>query len=93
MLTPYFTKDASVYIMACRTGHSTKLLQKVSRALGGVPVHGYTNWITTTDFLATATVDTGVGDEYKIPGDEKVYVGKHIICLPTSCMNASHLPR
>src|SRR5262245_44627081 len=31
VLTPFFYKDADVYIMACRTGHATKLLQKVSR--------------------------------------------------------------
>jgi hypothetical protein len=74
--------------MACRTGHATKLLQKVSRALGGVTVHGYANYITTTNYWLWASIDEGVGDEYTINSGtsfEEVPVGKHIVCWPTMC--------
>jgi hypothetical protein len=96
VLAPLFEKNADVYIMACRTGHATKLLQKVSRALGGVTVHGYTNYITTSNYWLWASIDEGVGDSYTIYPDtsfEEVHVGKHIICWPTECLNISHLPR
>src|SRR5262245_14336636 len=62
VLAPLFTKDAEVFILACRTGHSQPLLRKVSRALGGVAVHGYTAYITTTNYLVKRTLDDGVGD-------------------------------
>ena len=95
VLAAFFYKDADVYIMACKTGHATKLLQKVSRALGGVTVHGYTNYITTTNYWLWASIDEGVDDEYVIFPDtsfEEVHVGKHIVCWPTMCMDISHQP-
>src|SRR5262245_41342552 len=95
VLAPFFMKDADVYIMACRTGHATKLLQKVSKALGGVAVHGYTNYVTTSNYGLWASIDEGVGDEYTIYSGtpiEEVHVGKHIVCWPTKCINISHRP-
>ena len=69
-----FVKEADVYIMACRTGYDQALLRKVSNALGGVRVHGYTDYITTTNYGLFVTLDDGTDDE-----------GSEIVCLPGSC--------
>jgi hypothetical protein len=80
LIARFFVKDADVYLLACQTGQSTKLLRKVSAALGGVRVHGYTDYITTTNTgpfqwpFGGVSVDDGTDDE-----------GKEIVCLPGSC--------
>ena len=43
VLTPFFSKYAEVYILACNTGQNHVLLNKVSTALGGVGVTAMTN--------------------------------------------------
>jgi hypothetical protein len=91
ILAPSFERGAEVEILACRTGHATKLLQKVSRALGGITVHGYTNYITTSDYWLGVSVDRGVGDKYAIYPDtsfEEVHVGKHVVCWPAVCLDS-----
>jgi hypothetical protein len=71
----YFARDADVYIMACKTGRDDTLLRAVSTALGGVRVHGYTDYITTTNWwIFGSSVDDGTDDE-----------GTEIVCWPTVC--------
>jgi len=74
-LAPLFTKDASVYIMACQTGYNEDLLKKLSQAWGGIPVYGYTGLITTSDYWLWISVDKG--------GDE-------VVCVPSSCNGGSN---
>lgn len=81
-IAPLLVKDADVYIVACKTGLATPLLQKVSKALGGVRVHGYTDYITTTNYLVFVTLDDGTDDE-----------GAEVVCLPGHCFNKQLLPR
>jgi hypothetical protein len=69
-LAPFFAKDANVYILACRCGQSEELLWKLSRAFGGVKVHGYTDYIVTTDYGITVTLEDGTENG-----------GKHLVCL------------
>jgi hypothetical protein len=88
-LAPFFEPDAEVYILACHTGFAITLLQKVSKALGGIAVHGYTGYITTTNYLLGVSVDDDVGDEFALfanTDSEELHVGKHVVCWPTSCM-------
>lgn len=76
----FFVKDADVYILACRTGNDKDVLQAVSKALGGIRVHGFTNYITTTDYgpLGIITLEDGTEDG-----------GKHIVCVPGGCREAA----
>ena len=71
-LAPYFSQDADVFIMACKVGGNQRVLQKVSEALGGVRVHGYTANIITTE----ESVDDGTRDG-----------GKHVVCMRSNCAN------
>jgi hypothetical protein len=89
VLSPLFRKTAHVYIMACRTGNDDKLLREVSSVLGGVAVHGYTGYITTSGFWLSATVDYRVGDPYEteFPLKEQVGEAKHIVCWSNGCRN------
>ena len=50
VLTPFFYKYASVYILACDTGQNHGLLNKVSTVLGGVRVWGYDKHIETNGY-------------------------------------------
>jgi hypothetical protein len=68
---PFFAKNADVFIMACRTGQNETLLKRVSKALGGVKVHGYTDGIETDGI----TVD--------IEGDGKENVCTESECTKT----------
>src|SRR5262245_6722694 len=61
-VAPLFTKDANVYILACHTGTSQTLLKRVSNALGGVTVHGYTGRIE----VDGGTVDMGRDGEHTV---------------------------
>src|SRR5882724_3158267 len=70
LLAPFFAKDADVFILACHTGQSKVLLQKVSKALGGIRVHGYTESIETNGF----TLDDGTRDG-----------GQQIVCVLGKC--------
>jgi len=76
LIKPYLAADADVYILACKTGFDEPLLQRVSRVLGGVRVHGYTEFITTTNYLFFIDVDDGTDDG-----------GRHIVCLPNKCVD------
>src|SRR4051794_24534792 len=49
-LAGYFVEDAHLFLVACKTGYAQPLMQKVSAALGGVKVHGYTELITTASY-------------------------------------------
>jgi len=69
-LAPFFARDANVYILACRCGQTQDLLVKLSGALGGVKVHGYTDYIVTKDYGFKATLNDGTEDG-----------GKHLVCL------------
>jgi hypothetical protein len=75
LIAPFFIKEARVYIMACKTGNATPLLQKVSAALGGGSVHGYTKDIETTSFGPFVWLDDGTDDRG----------GREIVCLPGEC--------
>jgi hypothetical protein len=70
----FFVRNADVYIVACKTGNDTAVLKKLSKALGGVRVHGYTDYITTTNYGLFVTLDDGTEDG-----------GQHIVCLPGDC--------
>ena len=72
LLKPFFAKDADVFILACHTGQSKILLQRVSKSLGGVRVHGYTECIGTDGF----TLDDGTRDG-----------GDQILCVLGKCTN------
>jgi hypothetical protein len=73
----FLVRDAEVYILACRTGYATDLLRKVSYALGGVRVYGYTEFITTTSYgFFGVGVDDGTSDG-----------GKEVVCWPSICLN------
>jgi len=75
----FLVRGAEVYILACRTGHATDLLRKLSFALGGVRVYGYTDFITTTNYgFFGVGVDDGTGDE-----------GKETVCWPSICLNGA----
>lgn len=75
----FLVRDAAVYILACRTGNDTRVLQAVSRALGGVRVYGYTDYITSTSYgFLGVSVDDGTGDE-----------GKEVVCWPTVCLTGA----
>jgi hypothetical protein len=72
----FLTRDAEVYILACRTGRAKKLLQQVSFHLGGVRVYGYTDYITSTNFGPLGTMlDDGTDDE-----------GLEFVCWPSICL-------
>jgi len=77
LLRPCFAKDADVFILACHTGQSKVLLQKVSEALGGVRVHGYTENIETNGF----TLDDGTRDG-----------GRQIVCIAGKCTSTDQQP-
>jgi hypothetical protein len=79
VLAPVFARDADVYVMACKTGNDGALLRKVSQALGGVRVHGYTDYITTTNYWLSVSVDDGTDDG-----------GKEIVCWPSECRDFSY---
>jgi hypothetical protein len=79
VIAPFFAKNADVYILACKTGYAGELLRKVSKALGGVRVHGYTDYITTSNWGLWVTVDDGTDDE-----------GKEIVCWPGECRDFSY---
>jgi hypothetical protein len=76
ILAPFFAKDADVFILACHTGENRTLLEKVSTALGGVKVHGYTGRIETDGI----TVDDGTSGG-----------GKQTVCLRGNCTD-THQP-
>jgi hypothetical protein len=61
-LRPYLSANARVYIAACKVGYDTELLSNISNALGGVPVYGFTNFVTATNLGIAVLVDTGVGE-------------------------------
>jgi hypothetical protein len=81
ILAPFFAKNADVFILACRTGNDDFLLRKVSTVLGGVRVHGYTDYITTTNYWLWASVDDGTDDE-----------GNEVVCLPSRCQVVMPIP-
>jgi hypothetical protein len=74
VLRPLFAPDGAVFLLSCRTGRDATLLRQVSRCFGGIPVHGYTDYITTTNYLFLTTVDDGTDDE-----------GSEIVCWPNRC--------
>jgi hypothetical protein len=80
VLAPIFTRDADVYIMACKTGNDGTLLRRVSTALGGVKVHGFTDFVTATNYWLWASVD-----------DETDDGNKEIICWPSECRDLSYI--
>jgi hypothetical protein len=80
ILAPIFTRDANVYIMACKAGNDGTLLRRVSTVLGGVKVHGYTDFITATNYLLWASVD-----------DETDDGSKEIVCWPSECRDLSYI--
>jgi len=61
-IVPWLTAHADVYILTCKAGKSTVLLGMVSDALGGVAVHGFTDFIYTTSFLGYTSVDDQTDD-------------------------------
>jgi len=65
-------ENADVYIMACKTGFATNLLQQV-RGPWRIRVHGYTEYITTTNYWFTS------------PSMTERRRGAGIICLPGNC--------
>lgn len=73
-LAPSFARDANVYLLSCRTGQKDELLKKFSRAFGGVNVHGYTGFITTTDYWFKVNLDDGTEEG-----------GKHVVCFRNRC--------
>ena len=80
ILAPIFTRDANVYIMACKTGNDGTLLRRVSTVLGGVKVHGYTDFVTATNYLLWASVD-----------DEADDGNREIVCWPSECRDLSYI--
>jgi hypothetical protein len=74
LIAPFFTRDAQVYILACKTGWDTPLLRRISFLLGGVEVHGYTGFITTTDWGFFTTLDDDTDDG-----------GVERVCWPQFC--------
>jgi hypothetical protein len=68
------THNADVYIVACRTGRDTDVLQAVSKALGGVRVHGYTEYITFTNWLVKVEWEDGTERG-----------GSRVVCVPGAC--------
>lgn len=79
VLAPAFAPGADVVIMACKTGVNGALLQKVSAVLGGVKVHGFTDYVTATDWwlFATASDETDDGN-------------REIVCWPSECSDLSY---
>jgi hypothetical protein len=80
VLAPLFAPDADVIIMACQTGNNGTLLQKVSSVLGGVRVHGFTDYVTATNwwiFGATVSDETDDGN-------------REIVCWPSECRDLSY---
>jgi hypothetical protein len=75
-LSRLFTSDADVYIMACKTGRDSVLLREISRVLGGVRVHGFTDYIYTANYGLFVTLDDSTDDG-----------GKEIVCLPSRCID------
>ena len=79
VLAPIFAKDADVYIMACKTGNDGTLLRRISTILGGVRVHGFTNYVYATNYLYwIATVDDDTDGE-----------NREIVCWPSQCKDYS----
>jgi len=77
LIAPYFLNEAAVYIVACKTGNATILLKRVSAALGGISVHGYTSDITTSGYGPFgADMDNGTDDG-----------GREIVCWPSACLD------
>lgn len=76
LIAPSLAKDADVYILACKAGNDDKLLKRVSMALGGVRVHGYTGYIWTTSYWAFVTLDDSVNPEDG---------GHEVVCLSNNC--------
>jgi hypothetical protein len=76
VLIPLLAEDADVYVLACRTGQDQALLMKMSWALGGVRVHGYTDYIRTTSYGLFVTLDDGVNAEAG---------GHEVVCLRNKC--------
>jgi hypothetical protein len=66
---------AHVYLLSCRTGKSTALLGGVSDALGGIAVHGFTDYISTLNLYVYTSVDDGTEDG-----------GKEIVCWSNECV-------
>jgi hypothetical protein len=81
LLAPLFSRDADIYIMACRTGFDEALLRRVSQVLGGVRVHGYTDYVTVTNYGLFETLDDGTDDG-----------GKHVVCWPSVCLYTRNWP-
>lgn len=79
ILRAVFAPNADVFIMACKTGNDGTLLRKVSAVLGGVRVHGYTDFVTATNYLLWSSVD-----------DETDDGNQEIVCWPTECRNLSY---
>jgi len=79
VLAPLFAPDADVYIMSCKTGNDGSLLRRISIVLGGVRVHGYTDFVTATNYLLWASVD-----------DETDDGNKEIVCWPSQCRDLSY---
>jgi hypothetical protein len=75
-IAPFLDKNAEVYIVACFTAREREVLQKVSLALGGVRVHGYTEWIWTHNYGVLVTMDDSVNSEGG---------GHEIVCLANKC--------
>ena len=80
ILAPIFTDDANVYIMSCKTGNDGTLLRRISTVLGGVKVHGYTSFVTATNYLLWASVDDETDDD-----------SKEIVCWPSECRDHSYI--
>jgi hypothetical protein len=73
-LKPLFAPGGAVVLLSCRTGRDGALLRQVSRCFGGIPVHGFTDYITTSNYLFWTSVDDGTDDE-----------GSEIVCLANFC--------
>ena len=83
ILRPVFALNADVYIMACKTGNDASLLRRISVALGNVRVHGYTDFVTSTNYLCDR-LSYSVSDETDDGNNE-------IVCWPSECRNYSSI--
>jgi hypothetical protein len=73
-LRPVFASDAHVFLLSCNFGRCHDLLQRMSYALGGVPVHGYEGYTTATNYLLFQTANDETDDD--VP---------EVICWPHLC--------
>ena len=61
-IVPWLTAHADVYLLSCKVANKPLALSILSDALGGVAVHGFTDWIYTTSFLGYTSVDDQTDD-------------------------------